>query len=117
MPSAFPPGTDPNVVAAYHVVDEDGSGLIDDNELRTALSSFNQTFSLRTVRLLMYLFTRSNARQIGSFPSLDSIHYLEIMLNSLLFSSFKLMFYSTKNMFAQVLQNSHRCTTICSHGR
>ena len=75
VPSAFPPGTDPNVVAAYHIVDEDGSGLIDDEELRTALSSCKQTFSLRTVRLLMYLFTRSNTHQIGSFPSLDPTNY------------------------------------------
>ncbi|XP_031495065.1 calcium-binding protein CBP-like [Nymphaea colorata] len=65
MPSAFPPGTDPNVVACFQAADQDGSGFIDDKELQRALSSYNQAFSLRTVHLLMYLFTNSNARKIG----------------------------------------------------
>ncbi|GFS31393.1 calcium-binding EF-hand family protein [Actinidia rufa] len=64
MPSAFPPGTDPNIVACFQVADQDGSGLIDDKELQGALSSYNQSFSLRTVHLLMYLFTNSNSRRI-----------------------------------------------------
>ncbi|CAM8897182.1 unnamed protein product [Rhodiola kirilowii] len=45
--------------------DRDGSGFIDDKELQAALSSYNQSFSLRTVHLLMYLFTNSNSRKIG----------------------------------------------------
>uniref|UniRef100_A0A5B6Z1E9 Putative grancalcin n=2 Tax=Davidia involucrata TaxID=16924 RepID=A0A5B6Z1E9_DAVIN len=65
VPSAFPPGTDPNVVACFQAADQDGSGLIDDKELQMALSSYNQSFSLRTVHLLMYLFTNTNARKIG----------------------------------------------------
>ncbi|KAL2483049.1 putative calcium-binding protein CML49 [Forsythia ovata] len=65
MPSAFPPGTDPNVIACFQVADQDGSGLIDDKELQRALSSYNQSFSLRTVHLLMYLFTNTNTRKIG----------------------------------------------------
>ncbi|KAL2465983.1 putative calcium-binding protein CML49 [Abeliophyllum distichum] len=65
VPSAFPPGTDPNVIACFQVADQDGSGLIDDNELQRALSSYNQSFSLRTVHLLMYLFTNTNTRKIG----------------------------------------------------
>ncbi|KAA8518113.1 hypothetical protein F0562_015587 [Nyssa sinensis] len=65
VPSAFPPGTDPNVVACFQAADQDGSGLIDDKELQSALSSYNQSFSLRTVHLLMYLFTNTNARKIG----------------------------------------------------
>ncbi|KAE8098736.1 hypothetical protein FH972_016777 [Carpinus fangiana] len=65
VPSAFPPGTDPNVVACFRIADQDGSGLIDDKELQRALSSYNQSFSLRTVHLLMYLFTNSNTRKIG----------------------------------------------------
>ncbi|XP_021741061.1 probable calcium-binding protein CML49 [Chenopodium quinoa] len=65
LPSTFPPGTDPNVVACFQVADQDGSGLIDDKELQRALSSYNQSFSLRTVHLLMYLFTSSNSRRIG----------------------------------------------------
>lgn len=64
-PSAFPPGTDPNVVASFQAADRDGSGLIDDKELQGALSSYNQSFSLRTVHLLMYLFTGTNVRKIG----------------------------------------------------
>ncbi|XP_059646254.1 calcium-binding protein CBP-like [Cornus florida] len=65
VPSAFPPGTDPNVVACFQLADQDGSGFIDDKELQKALSSYNQSFSLRTVHLLMYLFTNTNARKIG----------------------------------------------------
>ncbi|ONK61470.1 uncharacterized protein A4U43_C08F30250 [Asparagus officinalis] len=62
---AFPPGTDPNVVACFQAADADGSGLIDDKELQRALSSYNQSFSMRTVHLLMYHFTNSNVRKIG----------------------------------------------------
>ncbi|GFY96188.1 calcium-binding EF-hand family protein [Actinidia rufa] len=65
VPSAFPPGTDPNVVSCFQMADQDGSGLIDDKELQRALSSYNQSFSLRTVHLLMYLFTNTNIRKIG----------------------------------------------------
>ncbi|PRQ44839.1 putative serine/threonine-protein phosphatase with EF-hands [Rosa chinensis] len=65
VPSSFPPGTDPNVVACFQIADQDGSGLIDDKELQKALSSYNQSFSLRTVHLLMYLFTQTNTRKIG----------------------------------------------------
>ncbi|KAL2480685.1 putative calcium-binding protein CML49 [Abeliophyllum distichum] len=65
VPSAFPPGTDPNVIAGFRAADQDGSGFIDDKELQRALSSYNQSFSLRTVHLLMYLFTNTNTRKIG----------------------------------------------------
>ncbi|XP_039146136.1 calcium-binding protein CBP-like [Dioscorea cayenensis subsp. rotundata] len=65
VPSTFPPGTDPNVVACFQASDQDGSGFIDDYELQRALSSYNQSFSMRTVHLLMYLFTSSNTRKIG----------------------------------------------------
>ncbi|KAM7524489.1 hypothetical protein LguiA_014391 [Lonicera macranthoides] len=65
VPSAFPPGTDPNVVACFQMADRDRSGFIDDKELQSALSGYNQGFSLRTVHLLMYLFTNTNTRQIG----------------------------------------------------
>lgn len=48
------------------MADQDGSGLIDDKELMRALSGgANSTFSLRTVHLLMYLFTNTNTRKIG----------------------------------------------------
>ncbi|RZB86652.1 putative calcium-binding protein CML49 isoform B [Glycine soja] len=65
VPSAFPPGTDPNVVACFQMADQDGSGFIDDKEMQGALSSYNQSFSLRTVHLLMYHFTNSNVKKIG----------------------------------------------------
>ncbi|GAB2295565.1 hypothetical protein Dimus_029726 [Dionaea muscipula] len=65
VPSAFPPGTDPNIVACFQMADQDGSGLIDDKELQGALSSYDQSFSLRTVHLLMYNFTNTNSRKIG----------------------------------------------------
>lgn len=64
-PSAFPPGTDPKVVQCFNRIDKDGNGVIDDTELQAVLSSCNQTFSLRTVHLLMYEFTHSNKRKIG----------------------------------------------------
>ncbi|XP_047087528.1 calcium-binding protein CBP-like [Lolium rigidum] len=64
VPSAFPPGTDPNIVACFQAADRDGSGMIDDKELQSALSGYSG-FSLRTVHLLMYLFTNTNVRKIG----------------------------------------------------
>ncbi|OIT32227.1 PREDICTED: probable calcium-binding protein CML50 [Nicotiana attenuata] len=64
-PSIFPPGTDPNVISCFQMADQDGSGFIDDKELQKALSSYNQSFGLRTVHLLMYLFTNTNLRKIG----------------------------------------------------
>lgn len=70
LPPQFPPGTDPNVVACFQLADSDGSGLIDDKELQNALSSYNHTFSMRTVRLLMYNFTNANTRKIGK-PSIN----------------------------------------------
>ncbi|RWR79837.1 putative calcium-binding protein CML49 [Cinnamomum micranthum f. kanehirae] len=65
VPSTFPSGTDPSIVACFQVADHDGSGLIDDYELQRALSSYNQSFSLRTVHLLMFSFTNTNLRKIG----------------------------------------------------
>ncbi|MQL72421.1 hypothetical protein Taro_004725 [Colocasia esculenta] len=65
LPSQFPPGTDPSVAACFQAADQDGSGMIDDKELQRALSSYNQSFSLRTVHLLMFLFTGTNVHKIG----------------------------------------------------
>lgn len=45
--------------------DQDGSGFIDDKELQRALSSANHSFSIRTVHLLMFEFTRNNSMKIG----------------------------------------------------
>ncbi|KAK4371371.1 hypothetical protein RND71_010846 [Anisodus tanguticus] len=64
-PSVFPPGTDPNVISCFQMADQDGSGFIDDKELQKALFSYNQSFGLRSVHLLMYLFTNTNIRKIG----------------------------------------------------
>ncbi|GJN13841.1 hypothetical protein PR202_gb00589 [Eleusine coracana subsp. coracana] len=77
VPSAFPPGTDPNVVACFQAADRDGSGMIDDKELQAALSGYNQSFSLRTVHLLMYLFTNTNVRRIGPKEFIDMFYSLQ----------------------------------------
>ena len=78
LPSTFPPGTDPSIVACFQAADQDGSGLIDDKELQRALSSTNyQSFSLRTVHLLMYHFTNTNVNKIGT---LQSTHTLVLSL-------------------------------------
>ncbi|KAL5230837.1 hypothetical protein ABZP36_029613 [Zizania latifolia] len=52
----FPPGTHPDIERAFRAVDRDGSGSIDERELQDALSSAYHRFSIRTVRLLMFLF-------------------------------------------------------------
>ncbi|KAK3124123.1 hypothetical protein QOZ80_8AG0640720 [Eleusine coracana subsp. coracana] len=53
---AFPPGTHPDVERAFRAADRDCSGAIDERELQGALSSAYHRFSIRTVRLLMFLF-------------------------------------------------------------
>ncbi|KAL5583220.1 hypothetical protein UlMin_015662 [Ulmus minor] len=58
--STFPPGTHPDVIRSFETVDRDRSGYIDENELQQALSSGYQKFSLRTIRLLMFLFKNPN---------------------------------------------------------
>ncbi|KAL1815184.1 hypothetical protein DCAR_0519416 [Daucus carota subsp. sativus] len=65
VPSSFPPGTDPNVISCFQLADRDASGFIDDLELQKALTTYRESFSLRTVRLLMYHFTNSSSRRIG----------------------------------------------------
>ncbi|KAK3139280.1 hypothetical protein QOZ80_5AG0380660 [Eleusine coracana subsp. coracana] len=65
-PSTFAPGTDPTIVACFQAADRDRSGMIDDGELQAALSGYSyQSFSIRTVHLLMYIFTNTNLRVIG----------------------------------------------------
>ncbi|KAI5577886.1 hypothetical protein BDE02_09G145200 [Populus trichocarpa] len=54
--SGFPPGTSPDVIRSFEMVDRDRSGFIDENELQQAISSGYQRFSIRTIRLLMFLF-------------------------------------------------------------
>lgn len=55
--SSFPPGTHPDVIRSFELVDRDRSGFIDEIELQQALSSGYQRFSLRTIRLLVFIFT------------------------------------------------------------
>ncbi|KAI3706490.1 hypothetical protein L6452_24272 [Arctium lappa] len=57
---SFPPGTHPEVIRSFQMVDMDRSGFIDAKELQQALSSGYQKFSLRTIRLLMFLFKNPN---------------------------------------------------------
>ncbi|CAN0900486.1 Probable calcium-binding protein CML48 [Linum grandiflorum] len=54
--SDFPPGTHPDVIRSFQMVDVDRSGYIDDKELQQALSSIYQRFHIRTIRLLIFLF-------------------------------------------------------------
>ncbi|XP_058779697.1 probable calcium-binding protein CML48 [Vicia villosa] len=54
--SDFPPGTNPDVIRSFQMVDRDRSGFIDDRELQQALSSSFHNFNLRTIRLLIFLF-------------------------------------------------------------
>jgi len=56
VPVAFPPGTHPDVERAFRAADRDCSGAIDERELQGALSAAYHRFSIRTVRLLMFLF-------------------------------------------------------------
>ncbi|KAF6152948.1 hypothetical protein GIB67_039655 [Kingdonia uniflora] len=65
LPSSFPPGMDQNAIACFKAADLDGNGFIDDKELKRALSSCNHNFSIRTVRLLMSVFTNTNTRIVG----------------------------------------------------
>ncbi|KAM3692897.1 hypothetical protein ACB098_08G121600 [Castanea mollissima] len=57
----FPAGTHPDVIRSFQMVDRDRNGFIDENELQQALSSTYNRFSLRTIRLLIFLFKNPNA--------------------------------------------------------
>ncbi|OIT26417.1 PREDICTED: probable calcium-binding protein CML48 [Nicotiana attenuata] len=54
--ATFPPGTDPQIIQSFQMVDRDQSGFVEEKELQQALSSGYQRFSLRTIRLLIFLF-------------------------------------------------------------
>ncbi|GLJ47609.1 hypothetical protein SUGI_1005350 [Cryptomeria japonica] len=60
----FAPGTDPEIIRAFQAYDQDGSGFIDDKELQKALSTAAQSYSIRTVHLLMFNYN-SNSTRIG----------------------------------------------------
>ncbi|XP_031504898.1 calcium-binding protein CBP isoform X2 [Nymphaea colorata] len=62
----FPPGTPPDIVSCFQRVDRDFSGFIDERELQAALCSGYHPFSMRTVRLLMFLFNSTgDSSKIG----------------------------------------------------
>lgn len=66
--SDFPPGTNPDVIRSFQMVDRDRSGFIDENELQQALTATYHRFCLRTIRLLMFLFKNPNdPLRIGQF--------------------------------------------------
>ncbi|KAK9153671.1 hypothetical protein Sjap_001151 [Stephania japonica] len=61
----FAPGTHPEIVRSFQMVDKNRSGFIEERELEEALSMNYQKFSLRTVRLLMFLFKKGDSLKIG----------------------------------------------------
>ncbi|XP_073145213.1 probable calcium-binding protein CML48 [Henckelia pumila] len=54
--SSFPPGTHPDVVRSFQMVDRNQNGYIEEMELQQALTWNYQKFSLRTLRLIIFLF-------------------------------------------------------------
>lgn len=85
--SDFPPGTSPDVLRSFQMVDRDRSGFIDENELQQALSSGYQRFSLGTIRLLMFLFKNPNDPfKIGEFLLLlysSKFHELRLQIRGI----------------------------------
>ncbi|KNA04121.1 hypothetical protein SOVF_202630 [Spinacia oleracea] len=72
----FPPGTDPEIIRSFQMVDRDNSGFIDDSELQNALSSAYHRFNLSTIRLLIFLFKNPTEKSLkirpGEFAALWS---------------------------------------------
>ncbi|CAO2840112.1 unnamed protein product [Amaranthus hypochondriacus] len=72
----FPPGTDPEIIRSFQMVDRDNSGFIDDSELQNALSYGYNRFNLSTIRLLMFLFKNPSEKSMkvgpGEFAALWS---------------------------------------------
>ncbi|KAG6436410.1 hypothetical protein SASPL_101308 [Salvia splendens] len=54
--SSFPPGTHPDVIRSFQMVDTNQNGYIEEKELQQALSWNYQRFSPNTLRLLIFLF-------------------------------------------------------------
>ncbi|KAL9171449.1 hypothetical protein ABFS82_04G209000 [Erythranthe guttata] len=57
--NSFPPGTSPDVIRNFQMVDRYQKGYIEEKELQEALSSNYQKFSRPTLRLLVFLFRNS----------------------------------------------------------
>ncbi|KAL2899424.1 putative calcium-binding protein CML48 [Bienertia sinuspersici] len=72
----FPPGTDPEIIRSFQMVDRDNSGFIDDFELQNALSLGYNRFNRSTVRLLIFLFKNPSEKSLiirpGEFAALWS---------------------------------------------
>ncbi|XP_051134061.1 probable calcium-binding protein CML48 isoform X2 [Andrographis paniculata] len=58
--SSFPPGTHPDVIRSFQMVDRNRNGYVEETELREALTWNYREFSLRTLRLLVFLFRNPN---------------------------------------------------------
>ncbi|KAL1557612.1 putative calcium-binding protein CML48 [Salvia divinorum] len=54
--SSFPPGTHPEVIRSFQMVDRNQNGYIEERELQEALAWNYQRFSPSTLRLLIFLF-------------------------------------------------------------
>ncbi|KAI5666727.1 hypothetical protein M9H77_16580 [Catharanthus roseus] len=79
---SFPPGTHPDVIRSFQVVDRDRSGFIEEKELQEALSTGYQRFNIRTIRLLVFLFKNPSdpALRVGEFSFLEYIHFISLHL-------------------------------------
>lgn len=66
---SFPPGTHPDVIRSFQMVDRNQNGSIEEKELQEALAWNYQKFSRRTLRLLIFLFrdSRESSFRIGEF--------------------------------------------------
>ncbi|XP_057807012.1 probable calcium-binding protein CML48 isoform X1 [Salvia miltiorrhiza] len=62
--SSFPPGTHPDVIRSFQMVDRNQNGYIEEKELQEALAWNYQRFSPSTLRLLIFLFR--NPRESSS---------------------------------------------------
>lgn len=67
--SSFPPGTHPDVIRSFQMVDRNQNGYIEEKELQEALAWNYQRFSPSTLRLLIFLFRnpRESSSIIGRF--------------------------------------------------
>ncbi|PIN20740.1 hypothetical protein CDL12_06592 [Handroanthus impetiginosus] len=65
--SSFPPGTHPDVIRSFQMVDRNQNGYIEENELQEALAWNYPKFSRRTLRFLIFLFrnSRESSGRIG----------------------------------------------------
>jgi calcium-binding protein CML len=59
--SWFPPDTDPEIVTEFSRADMNQNGTIEATELKSMLSSQDNPFSHRTVRLMLHLFAENRA--------------------------------------------------------